>query len=165
MGGEYTWRTTIALVPPMVPPLNQKAEKEDDQQWSSNFDNSVNAVYMGFVATAILISMFIVIAIFERFFRRSRTASQLSDTARTHFSYDSNRKLDHNSSKVSFIFELKLGLQITFPSFFRSLFDYLKLLKPFLRESHRSIDNPKAGNIIHQSSNQNRYRKPHGIIF
>ncbi|KAL6135375.1 hypothetical protein ACLB2K_067603 [Fragaria x ananassa] len=101
MGGEYSWRTTIALVPPMVAPLNQNAEKEDDQQWSSNFDNSVNAVYMGFVATAILISMFIVIAIFERFFRRSITASQLSDTARTHFSYDNNRKLDHNSSKIT----------------------------------------------------------------
>nr|XP_011467797.1 PREDICTED: uncharacterized protein LOC105352414 [Fragaria vesca subsp. vesca] len=101
MGGEYSWRTTIALVPPMVAPLNPNAEKEDDQQWSSNFDNSVNAVYMGFVATAILISMFIVIAILERFFRRSRTASQLSDTARTHFSYDNNPKLDHNSSKIT----------------------------------------------------------------
>ncbi|XP_030543618.1 uncharacterized protein LOC115750418 [Rhodamnia argentea] len=34
-----------------------------------HFDNSVNAVSFGFVATAILISMFLVMAIFERFLR------------------------------------------------------------------------------------------------
>ncbi|XP_050379943.1 uncharacterized protein LOC126797346 [Argentina anserina] len=100
MGGEDTWRTAIALVPPRAAPLNQNAEKED-VQWSSNFNNSVNAVYMGFVATAILISMFIIMAIFERFFRRSRPTSQPSDTARTQFSYDNNPKLDHNSSKIT----------------------------------------------------------------
>ncbi|KAG6386961.1 hypothetical protein SASPL_152143 [Salvia splendens] len=48
-------------------------ERED--QWRS-FDNSVNAVSFGFVATAILISMFLVIAIFERFLR-----PRLSDAA------------------------------------------------------------------------------------
>lgn len=148
----------------MAAPLNQNTEKEDEQ-WSSNFSNSINSVYMGFVATAILISMFIVMAIFERFFRRPRTTSQLSHTARTHFVYDNNPKLDHNSSKVSFNLVLKVRLQVIFPSFFLSLFDYLKSLNPFLREVHRSTNNPKAGNIIHQSSNQNRYRtKPHGII-
>lgn len=40
----------------------------DDQRWR-HFDNSVNAVSFGFVATAILISMFLVMAIFERFLR------------------------------------------------------------------------------------------------
>ena len=121
MGGEDTWRTTIALVPPMTALVNQNAEKEDEQ-WSSNFNNSVNAMYMGFVATAILISMFIVMAIFERFFRRPRTASQLSDSAQIHFNYDNNPKLDHDSSKVSIKYsQYNIGLQIAsiskFPSF------------------------------------------------
>ncbi|CAN1844257.1 hypothetical protein LINPERHAP1_LOCUS37371 [Linum perenne] len=42
------------------------AERED--HWR-HFDNSVDAVSFGFVATAILISMFLVMAIFERFLR------------------------------------------------------------------------------------------------
>ncbi|KAK4347114.1 hypothetical protein RND71_033453 [Anisodus tanguticus] len=37
-----------------------------DDHWT-HFDNSVNAVSFGFVATAILISMFLIMAIFERF--------------------------------------------------------------------------------------------------
>lgn len=171
MAGEGNWRTTIALVPPMAAPLNQNAEKEDEQ-WSSNFNNSVNAVYMGFVATAILISMFLVMAIFERFFRRPRTTSQLTTTARNCFAYNNNPKLDHNSSKVSLNFLLKIGLQILI--FFFHLFlcllicsptDYLRSLTPSLREDHCFINNPKAGKIIHQSSSLNRYRTwPHGII-
>uniref|UniRef100_A0A7C9DTL7 Uncharacterized protein n=1 Tax=Opuntia streptacantha TaxID=393608 RepID=A0A7C9DTL7_OPUST len=47
------------------PPLN--VERSEDN-WSQ-FDSSVNAVSFGFVATAILISMFLVMAIFERFLR------------------------------------------------------------------------------------------------
>ncbi|KAL3848884.1 hypothetical protein ACJIZ3_010766 [Penstemon smallii] len=43
-------------------------DKED--QWRS-LDNSVSAVSFGFVATAILISMFLVMAIFERLLRPS----------------------------------------------------------------------------------------------
>uniref|UniRef100_A0A3Q7F4Q5 Uncharacterized protein n=1 Tax=Solanum lycopersicum TaxID=4081 RepID=A0A3Q7F4Q5_SOLLC len=39
-----------------------------DDHWT-HFDNSVNAVSFGFVATAILISMFLIMAIFERFLR------------------------------------------------------------------------------------------------
>lgn len=41
---------------------------QKDDHWR-HFDNSVNAVSFGFVATAILISMFLVMAIFERFLR------------------------------------------------------------------------------------------------
>ncbi|XP_031389656.1 uncharacterized protein LOC116202291 isoform X2 [Punica granatum] len=49
-------------------PLHQ--QQRDDHSWGSrSFDNSVNAVSFGFVATAILISMFLVMAIFERFLR------------------------------------------------------------------------------------------------
>lgn len=43
-------------------------DRQRDEHWR-HFDNSVNAVSFGFVATAILISMFLVMAIFERFLR------------------------------------------------------------------------------------------------
>lgn len=45
--------------PPIGAPLNVQ---RDHQHWS-NFDSSVNAVSFGFVATAILISVFLVMAI------------------------------------------------------------------------------------------------------
>ncbi|XP_068644530.1 uncharacterized protein [Aristolochia californica] len=44
------------------------AQQREEERWR-HFDNSVNAVSFGFVATAILISMFLVMAIFERFIR------------------------------------------------------------------------------------------------
>ncbi|KNA07356.1 hypothetical protein SOVF_172650 [Spinacia oleracea] len=44
--------------------------ERSDVHWS-HFDSSVNAVSFGFVATAVLISMFLVMAIFERFLRPS----------------------------------------------------------------------------------------------
>ncbi|KAM0955590.1 hypothetical protein ACFX2A_024451 [Malus domestica] len=71
MGGEDRWQG-IALAP-----VNTEIEEE---QWR-NFNNSVNAVSLGFVATAILISMFLVMGIFERFFRPR--SSQLTTSART----------------------------------------------------------------------------------
>ncbi|KAG1368169.1 hypothetical protein COCNU_14G006370 [Cocos nucifera] len=46
-------------------PLNVERGEE---RWR-HFDSSVNAVSFGFVATAILISMFVVMAILERFLR------------------------------------------------------------------------------------------------
>uniref|UniRef100_M1A203 Uncharacterized protein n=1 Tax=Solanum tuberosum TaxID=4113 RepID=M1A203_SOLTU len=48
-----------------------------DDHWT-HFDNSVNAVSFGFVATAILISMFLVMAIFERFLRPNSPALSTS---------------------------------------------------------------------------------------
>ncbi|XP_022714597.1 uncharacterized protein LOC111274249 [Durio zibethinus] len=53
----YSW-------PPVGAPLN--AQRED--HWR-HFDNYVNSVSFGFVATAIFISMFLVMGIFERFLR------------------------------------------------------------------------------------------------
>lgn len=55
----------LGLSPSGVPSLMVQREEE---RWR-HFDNSVNAVSFGFVATAILISMFLVMAIFERFLR------------------------------------------------------------------------------------------------
>ncbi|KAK8961932.1 hypothetical protein KSP40_PGU004162 [Platanthera guangdongensis] len=51
---------------PAIAPLN--VERGEPERWR-HFDSSVNAVSFGFVATAILISMFLVMAIFERFLR------------------------------------------------------------------------------------------------
>ncbi|XVE51278.1 hypothetical protein DITRI_Ditri02bG0027000 [Diplodiscus trichospermus] len=84
----YSW-------PPVGAPLN--VERED--HWR-NFDNSVNAVSFGFVATAILISMFLVMAIFERFLRPNS-----SPTGRNHGDLESqlgfNGKLSHPSPKMT----------------------------------------------------------------
>ncbi|KAL3522222.1 hypothetical protein ACH5RR_015056 [Cinchona calisaya] len=52
---------------------------QKDDHWR-HFDNSVNAVSFGFVATAILISMFLVMAIFERFLRPPTSSSPASMT-------------------------------------------------------------------------------------
>lgn len=62
------------LLPPSVAPILSSGGGggggggDREEHWRS-FDNSVNAVSFGFVATAILISMFLVMAIFERFLR------------------------------------------------------------------------------------------------
>ena len=92
MGAEDYWET----VPPTVAPLNLERE----EHWR-RFDNSVNAVSFGFVATAILILMFLVMAIFERFLR----PRSLSSNTRTRTDLESqttfNGKLDYPSPKVS----------------------------------------------------------------
>lgn len=57
------------FLPPTEAPSLYSQEQRDDH-WR-HFDKSVNAISFGFVATAILISMFLVMAIFERFLRTS----------------------------------------------------------------------------------------------
>ncbi|KAI3440721.1 uncharacterized protein J3R85_003163, partial [Psidium guajava] len=76
MGGGEHHRGWGSAEPPtsVVAPENMYAERED--RWT-HFDDSVNAVSFGFVATAILISMFLLMAIFERFLR-GRAASSSS---------------------------------------------------------------------------------------
>ncbi|KAK6919524.1 hypothetical protein RJ641_015428 [Dillenia turbinata] len=64
MGGGGSVITEGPIVAAAVAPLSEQRE----EQWR-HFDNSVNAVSFGFVATAILISMFLIMAIFERFLR------------------------------------------------------------------------------------------------
>ncbi|XP_042434361.1 uncharacterized protein LOC122020482 isoform X1 [Zingiber officinale] len=53
---------------PAMAPLSAATVVRGEERWR-HFDNSVNAVSFGFVATAVLISMFLVMAIFERFLR------------------------------------------------------------------------------------------------
>ncbi|CAN1827829.1 hypothetical protein LINPERHAP1_LOCUS32045 [Linum perenne] len=60
MGADDGWIT--------VPPETAAMSAEREDHWR-HFNNSVDAVSFGFVATAILISMFLVMAIFERFLR------------------------------------------------------------------------------------------------
>lgn len=66
-----------------------------EEPWKSQFDDSVNAVSFGFVATAILISMFLVMAIFERLIRTTTTSTTNSDSS-------SSRVLPGMDSRVGF---------------------------------------------------------------
>ncbi|CAI9772545.1 unnamed protein product [Fraxinus pennsylvanica] len=85
--------------PSVAPPVSGSVESED--HWSS-FDNSVNAVSFGFVATAILISMFLVMAIFERFPRpRSTAAGVGGHSPRGVENTRAHEKLDHPSPKTT----------------------------------------------------------------
>ncbi|QCD87817.1 hypothetical protein DEO72_LG3g2357 [Vigna unguiculata] len=62
------------------------------------FDDSVNAVAFGFVATAILISMFLLLAIFERFLRQRSSAATPIDLEHQ---IDRGGKLENLSPKMS----------------------------------------------------------------
>lgn len=81
-----------AALAPIVAPLNGERE----EQWR-NLYNSVNAMSFGFVATAILISMFLVMAIFERLMRTRSTQSR--ENTRTDLEAH-NGKLEYPSPKV-----------------------------------------------------------------
>ncbi|RAL41790.1 unnamed protein product [Cuscuta campestris] len=61
-----TWG--LALPPGVSPAAAAAGGADKEDQWRS-FYSSVNAVSFGFVATAILIAMFLVMAIFERLLR------------------------------------------------------------------------------------------------
>ncbi|KVH96972.1 uncharacterized protein LOC112523575 [Cynara cardunculus var. scolymus] len=95
------------FLPPTEAPSLYTQEQRDDH-WR-HFDKSVNAISFGFVATAILISMFLVMAIFERFLRTSspvlspdggggggRNAAGEVDSQ-----MGFNSKFDHSSLKIS----------------------------------------------------------------
>ncbi|XP_051115051.1 uncharacterized protein LOC127240416 [Andrographis paniculata] len=91
---------------PRVPPgvVGGGGDVNRDEHWRS-FDNSVNAVSFGFVATAILISLFLVMAVFERFLRpRSppdAAASRGGDGSSPDSDSTNMRKLDHPSPKMT----------------------------------------------------------------
>ncbi|GMH05415.1 hypothetical protein Nepgr_007255 [Nepenthes gracilis] len=69
MGEHESWGFQPIMSPSLI--------SEREENWK-HFDNSVNAVSFGFVATAILISMFLVMAIFERFLRPNSPAMNAS---------------------------------------------------------------------------------------
>ncbi|KAH9330545.1 hypothetical protein KI387_002653 [Taxus chinensis] len=79
-----------------------------------HFDTSVNAVSFGFVATAILISMFLVMAIFERFLRPRPSFSSVHNTGdRTLVRAQMQLldKLDRSSSVSSYT----IGVSVVMP--------------------------------------------------
>ncbi|KAH6763999.1 CTTNBP 2 amino-terminal-like protein [Perilla frutescens var. hirtella] len=95
--GEAT--ASAPRVPPVAVSGGGVVERED--QWRS-FDNSVSAVSFGFVATAILISMFLVMAIFERFLRpRSSDAASVGAGDAPDGGGANMRKLDYPSPKMT----------------------------------------------------------------
>ncbi|XP_048328696.2 uncharacterized protein LOC125422184 [Ziziphus jujuba] len=77
--GEYRWGGGIGIgiapVSTMVAPLNNA---ERDEYYWRHVNSSMNAVSFGFVATAILISMFLIMAIFEKIFRPRSSSSSSS---------------------------------------------------------------------------------------
>lgn len=81
------------------PPVGTPMSVQREDHWR-RYDNSVNAVSFGFVATAILISMFLVMAIFERFLKPNS-----SPGAGNHGDLESqlglNGKLSHPSPKMA----------------------------------------------------------------
>ena len=101
MGVEDSWDTVVSPPTTTLVPLNL----ERDDHWR-HFDNSVNAVSFGFVATAILISMFLVMAIFERFLRPRSLSSSAGANGSSSSSNDLEAqvvfhgKLDFPSPKV-----------------------------------------------------------------
>ncbi|KZV14502.1 hypothetical protein F511_42908 [Dorcoceras hygrometricum] len=102
MGGKEDAWGGWPPAPGGAPPYLQR---EDD--WT-HFDNSVNAVSFGFVATAILISMFLVMAIFEKFLRTTSPAVTAASGRRLQSDIEAqnraggfNSKLAHPSPKVS----------------------------------------------------------------
>ncbi|KAM4103813.1 hypothetical protein ACJW30_06G107500 [Castanea mollissima] len=82
-----------AALAPILAPLNGARE----EQWR-NLYNSVNAMSFGFVATAILISMFLVMAIFERLM--STRSTQSRENTRTDLEAH-NGKLDYPFPKMT----------------------------------------------------------------
>ncbi|XP_062161469.1 uncharacterized protein LOC133868558 [Alnus glutinosa] len=85
-------------------PIGAPLDNVQREEPLRHFDNSVNAVSFGFVATAILISMFLIMAIFERFLRPTSQALSPSG-ARNHRDLESqmgfNAKLGHPSPKMT----------------------------------------------------------------
>ena len=101
------------FLPPTEAPSWYSQEQRDVH--GRHFEKSVNAISFGFVATAILISMFLVMAIFERFLRTSSPelgpdgggGRTTAGGGGSQMGFSS--KLDHLSLKVSYHFTKKLA--------------------------------------------------------
>ncbi|XP_019445632.1 PREDICTED: uncharacterized protein LOC109349328 isoform X1 [Lupinus angustifolius] len=99
---------------PTGSPLNIK---EQQHHWN-NFDSSVNAVSFGFVATAILIFMFLVMGIFERLFGHSSQPALPSSGRRNISDVESqmgfNGKISHPSPKKTGSYETEIRMHMDF---------------------------------------------------
>ncbi|GMN57156.1 hypothetical protein TIFTF001_026273 [Ficus carica] len=119
MGGDEVIRWgSIAPVEPGMAALESSNNNAEREEYWRHVDSSVNAVSFGFVATAILISMFLLMAIFEKFLRSRSSSSSLSttqassptttrlDLERQQMAYAHGSKLDFPSPKVSSLISL-----------------------------------------------------------
>ncbi|KAL9266617.1 hypothetical protein AKJ16_DCAP25565 [Drosera capensis] len=92
--GESHWRFEAPSASPTLTNMDR------DEHWKQ-FDNSVNAVSFGFVATAILISMFLVMAIFERFLRPNSPGIGSGGHGDVESQMGFNPKLEYPSPKMT----------------------------------------------------------------
>uniref|UniRef100_M4DK24 Uncharacterized protein n=1 Tax=Brassica campestris TaxID=3711 RepID=M4DK24_BRACM len=107
--------------PPIGAPMNLRREEPCKSRFD---DDSVNAVSFGFVATAILISMFLVMAIFEKLIRTTNTNPDSSSgrilsgmDSRVGLSGSAASKLGYQSPKANILVLIKthsLALMIGF---------------------------------------------------
>ncbi|KAL0697595.1 hypothetical protein Bca4012_053717 [Brassica carinata] len=84
--------------PPVGAPMNLRREEPCKPRFD---DDSVNAVSFGFVATAILISMFLVMAIFEKLIRAT-TSNPDSSSGRILSGMDSRVGFSGSASKLGY---------------------------------------------------------------
>ncbi|KAL1365864.1 hypothetical protein HN51_013819 [Arachis hypogaea] len=98
---------------PIGSPMNVNVQSRDDSHLT-NFESSVNVVSFGFVATAILISMFLLMAIFERFLRPNNSDEFSPSARRTSTDLEPQMafpgKLGHPSPKSAFFHAKKCFL-------------------------------------------------------
>ncbi|XP_014493551.1 uncharacterized protein LOC106755849 [Vigna radiata var. radiata] len=83
----------VEATAPTLPPFRSDHWKQ--------FDDSVNAVSFGFVATAILISMFLLLAIFERFLRHRSSEASAATPLDLEHQINLGGKLENLSPKMS----------------------------------------------------------------
>ncbi|KAL2513738.1 hypothetical protein Fot_27709 [Forsythia ovata] len=80
-------------------PSTIRTEANRESSWN-NFGSSMNAISFGFVATLILLSMFIIMAIFEHLFRPT-TASDQDDATRQSDSMQMQKLGDQETVQTS----------------------------------------------------------------
>ncbi|CAA2953505.1 uncharacterized protein LOC111394795 isoform X1 [Olea europaea subsp. europaea] len=80
-------------------PSPSQTEVGREGPWNS-FGTSMNAISFGFVATAILISMFLIMAIFEHLFRPNASFLSSQDNSTAHLESPQVQKLGDSHSQV-----------------------------------------------------------------
>ncbi|KAH9626989.1 hypothetical protein KSS87_017840 [Heliosperma pusillum] len=109
MGIEENWAWQPSGSP--TTPTTTMDMERSEVHWSQ-FDSSVNAVSFGFVATAVLISMFLVMAIFERFLRPNLPDNPFSGHRDVESQLGFHPKLGYPSPKMTVYSQ---GLSVLMP--------------------------------------------------
>ncbi|KAM7492272.1 hypothetical protein LguiA_035193 [Lonicera macranthoides] len=161
MGG---YRRELGILSPSIAPISSGggggggggSNVEREEHWR-NFGNSVDSVSFGFVATAILISMFLVMALFERFYRPRSTES--SGGGRNSRDVEA-QKLDYPSPKMAIyargVSVLMPGEEI--PTFIAHPAPALCLPEPISRPLHQHYKSTEASQSLNESQSFNPHR-------